>query len=98
MYHLGRGSGFEGTLAKGILLVSDSTSPMVTWWSQRAQDVERGICGGEGSRFLLEGNGGVRKRAHQSSLLTAGKENIEPLPQAPHGAIPLALTPPGKVS
>lgn len=30
-------------------------------------------------------------------FLTAGKENIAPQPQSPHGAVPLVLTPPGKV-
>ncbi|XP_071460734.1 doublesex- and mab-3-related transcription factor C2 isoform X5 [Marmota flaviventris] len=28
--------------------------------------------------------------------LSSGKENIAPQPQSPHGAVPLALTPPGK--
>lgn len=32
-----------------------------------------------------------------SQFLTAGKENIAPQPQTPHRAVPLGLTPPGKV-
>ncbi|XP_007941145.1 doublesex- and mab-3-related transcription factor C2 [Orycteropus afer afer] len=38
----------------------------------------------------------VKKEAVRPVVLPSGKENIAPQPQASHGAIPLALTPPGK--
>uniref|UniRef100_G3TRU8 DMRT like family C2 n=1 Tax=Loxodonta africana TaxID=9785 RepID=G3TRU8_LOXAF len=49
---------------------------------------------------LMSPKAASRESAHQSSpwFLTAGKENIAPQPQTPRGAIPLALTPPGKNS
>ncbi|XP_071460730.1 doublesex- and mab-3-related transcription factor C2 isoform X4 [Marmota flaviventris] len=38
---------------------------------------------------------GVKKGATRPGV-PSGKENIAPQPQSPHGAVPLALTPPGK--
>ncbi|KAM5237039.1 doublesex- and mab-3-related transcription factor C2 isoform 2-T2 [Ctenodactylus gundi] len=39
----------------------------------------------------------IKKEAFQLGV-SSGKENIAPQPQSPHGAVPLALTPPGKNS
>lgn len=58
---------------------------------KRPQEDKNSLCSWSGM--------GVRRKGSSelSVVPTAGKENIAPQPQTPHGAVPLALTPPGKV-